>query len=383
MRIAYITNDNPHSLSGWSGTTHFIGRSLKDAGNELIYIHEFDIRSNFVFWIKQKLYPKFTGKFIQPQRYPAINKQYTSQINKQLDKVNTPEFLFSNSSEMIAACSANIPMAFWVDACFAGMLDYYTDFSLLHPETISRANALEQKAYDNAARIFFSSEWAAKTAQKHYNIDSNKIKVVPFGANVTFAPEYDEIKKIISRKTLQKINLLFIGVYWERKGGPLALEVTKKLNDLNIEATLTIVGCTPFSVADKPDFVNQPGFLNKEDEVQNETFQNLLRDSHFLILPSKAECYGLVYAEANAYGLPVLGTKTGGIPTIIENEINGQLFETHAPADDYAEYIIRLHDHLDQYLKLSEGALEAYHKRLNWKVAGQAVTQELKKCLKH
>lgn len=54
------------------------------------------------------------------------------------------------------------------------------------------------------------------------------------------------------------------------------------------------------------------------------------RESDVFVLPSENETFGQVFIEAMASGLPVLGTKVGGIPEIISDSYNGYL----VPPDD-------------------------------------------------
>ncbi len=49
------------------------------------------------------------------------------------------------------------------------------------------------------------------------------------------------------------------------------------------------------------------------------------RDAHLFTLPSSAEAFGNVFAEALASGLPVVGSNVGGIPELIEHGVNGLL----------------------------------------------------------
>lgn len=49
--------------------------------------------------------------------------------------------------------------------------------------------------------------------------------------------------------------------------------------------------------------------------------------SDVFIIPSVIEAFGLVAAEATACGKPVIGAKTGGIPDIVREELNGCLVE--------------------------------------------------------
>jgi len=60
-----------------------------------------------------------------------------------------------------------------------------------------------------------------------------------------------------------------------------------------------------------------------------------------LVLPSHYEPFGRVLVEAMAAGKPVIGTKVGGIPEIIENGTNGLLVAPGSP-DALAGAIIRI-----------------------------------------
>jgi glycosyltransferase involved in cell wall biosynthesis len=378
MKITYISTENPKDLHSWSGLTHYIAQSLVNAGHELSYIHSLHYQTNLIIKLKQKLYPKLTGKFIQANRYPSVNHQYVSQINKALKELSNPDFIFSNSSETIASLKTAIPIAIWVDASFAGMVNYYPEFNILHPESIKKANELEQEAYDSASVIFFASDWAAQTALANYKISSDKVKVVPFGANIQAGIGKDELLDHLQKKSKTVCKLLFIGVNWERKGGEKALAVASALIKAGINTQLTVVGCEPFQKDNCPDFVHQIGFLSKKNESENQQLIALFKESHFFILPSLAECYGLVYAEANAYGLPAIGTKTGGIPTIIKDGLNGKTFDLDADASLYAEFIQSYFLDQEKYTQLALTSLKEFESRLNWRVAGEKVTEILK-----
>jgi glycosyltransferase involved in cell wall biosynthesis len=49
------------------------------------------------------------------------------------------------------------------------------------------------------------------------------------------------------------------------------------------------------------------------------------READLFTLPSSAEAFGNVFAEALASGLPIVGSTTGGIPDLVEHESNGLL----------------------------------------------------------
>ena len=50
------------------------------------------------------------------------------------------------------------------------------------------------------------------------------------------------------------------------------------------------------------------------------------RIASVVVMPSENEAFGMVLAEASAFGVPVIASETGGIPDVIQNNVTGTLF---------------------------------------------------------
>ncbi|HZN97889.1 MAG TPA: glycosyltransferase family 4 protein, partial [Gemmatimonadales bacterium] len=55
------------------------------------------------------------------------------------------------------------------------------------------------------------------------------------------------------------------------------------------------------------------------------------READLFTLPSSAEAFGNVFAEALASGLPIVGSNVGGIPELVEHGVNGLLVTPGSP----------------------------------------------------
>ncbi len=83
-----------------------------------------------------------------------------------------------------------------------------------------------------------------------------------------------------------------------------------------------------------------------------------------LVMPSRSETFGLVAAEAQSCGVPVIAADVGGLPYIIEHGTSG-LLVGNQDASAYATAIERVLGDPAFALRLSEGAIE-HSQRFSW-----------------
>ena len=163
---------------------------------------------------------------------------------------------------------------------------------------------------------------------------------------------------------------LFIGVDWVGKGGEIAVECLNELIKTGVDATLTIVGCkVPEQF--KNEKITNYTFLNKNIPEQAKKLEELFLESDIFILPTRIDAYGLVFCEASAYGIPSLGTDTGGVGGALHNGVNGYLMPYQARGIEYAEKITELFSYDDMYPKMSINSRKLFEEKLNWDAFGQ------------
>ena len=100
-----------------------------------------------------------------------------------------------------------------------------------------------------------------------------------------------------------------------------------------------------------------------------------------MILPTRSDCVPMVLAEANAFGLPVVTTQTGGIPSIVREGENGFMLPLSARGSDYAKVIAEIYLDDQRYAKLVTSSRAAFDARLNWDAWGIAITNSIKTML--
>jgi glycosyltransferase involved in cell wall biosynthesis len=273
------------------------------------------------------------------------------------------------ASAELAYLETDKPVFYFSDTTFRAISGYYPDFTGLSARSIREGNALEQRAIDRATVACFASDWAARSAIDDYGAPHEKVHVVPLPANLVAPPARDSLR---FDRSQGPVRLLFIGVDWVRKGGPIAVDTLRALRGLGIDAELTVVGCTPPSELRDPA-LTVVGYLSKRDPAGARRLDQLFRDADFLVLPTRAECYGIVFGEAAAYALPSIATDTGGVRTAMAHGGAGLLLPYDVGGGEYASRIAEVIEDGDAYRALRVSARAAFDDELNWETWGRRV----------
>ncbi len=374
VKLAYVTAYDARDRSKWSGLGYYMARALNQQAHSLTYVGPLRMSQPWYRWAKKQTYALALQKRYLSDRDLPVVTSFARQASQRLSRLAV-DVVFSPGTVPIAYLEAEQPIVFWTDSAFAGMVDFYPEFTNLCRETLRNGSSVEAAALGRAALAVYSSEWAAETAIQAYGFPRAKVHVVPFGANLDETPSFDEVRGMIDARSTRVCRLLFLGVAWFRKGGDIALEVARELNAAGLPTELLVVGCKPLVAGPIPDFVRSAGVISKSSPMRLLQLKALLAKSHFLVLPSRADCTPVVFGEANAFGVPCLATAVGGIPSIIRAGVNGSTFARDAAISNYCEYIWTYFTDRQRYRELALSSFREYETRLNWSVAGRAVSE--------
>jgi len=82
-----------------------------------------------------------------------------------------------------------------------------------------------------------------------------------------------------------------------------------------------------------------------------------LKRSDIFVSASESESFGLVFAEAMSFGLPIVACRVGGIPEVIEDGKTGLLVEANDP-DSLARALLTLLEDRQLRVQMGEAGLE-------------------------
>lgn len=210
-------------------------------------------------------------------------------------------------------------------------------------------------AYSRAARILPVSRFLQE-AIRSYGIDG-PFEVVPNVVDTgVFFPPNGKAKTGTTRRLLFVGNLEASHV----KGFPTLLHALTRLRDGRHDWQLDVIG----DGAERLHHERTTAELGLDKYVIFHRSQpktvvaQTMREADLLVLPSRIETFGAVVAEALASGLPVVSTKVGGIPELVD-ERSGRL----VPPDDPVALARALEAALDELETFDSAALSASARR--------------------
>lgn len=383
MKVAYVTIADPADIRAWSGTNHCISRALSSQpGVEVIHVGPLKTPRVIVSKLKTlraRLLPS-RGRYLWT-RDPGLLRTYARKVGRLLRDLPC-DLIFSPGTEPIAYLETEKPIVCWTDAPFAAMLGYYPWYSNLSRASRSEGMECDTRALGRCDMAIFSSHWAADASVAAHRADPAKIQVLPFGPNLEIHLRENQLEDLLPLRRRTPWRFLFVGVEWQRKGADIVLEVVAELNRRGYPSEMIVAGCRPpASIGALPPYLKLEGFLDKRSEHDRKKLRDLYQSALFYFMPSRAEASGVVFCEANAFGVPCLAPETGGVPTLIENGVNGQRFALDTSTDGYTDFIISLMKEPSRYDEMARYSLRVSRRRLNWEASGASLHSLLQSLL--
>lgn len=375
-KIAFLCSGPPTDKKIWSGTIYHMYKAFlaQDFEVEWVEVNRFTPLEFTFFLTIEKFHKRIFNRGFNRDHFLAKAFSASRKLQKHLKSSDADLIFAPTTISDIAFLKTSKPILYLNDATFHQLLNYYGGMSGFGWLSKKTTVLIEKIALQKSDALVFSSGWAAKHASEFYKIPSYKVNVIKFGSN-SVAP-----KQIADKNYEGEIVFLFLGVEWERKGGQIALDAVRILRQRNYPVKLQVVGCVP-PVTD-PEVMNVIPFLNKNNPAEAQEIFHFLQNSHFMFMPTRADCTPISFCEAASYGLPVISTHTGGVAAVVESGETGILLPLQANAEKYADEIEILLRDPNQIEKYSLNARKKYEEELNWKVWSEKMKKVITKLVK-
>jgi glycosyltransferase involved in cell wall biosynthesis len=367
MRFIVLHHGEILSEQLWSGIPLNIIQGLKAQGHDVVAIGNLKPGTTFRGRAKGVIYRKLFNKLYLVDRDLHTSASRTPDANRRIAAAGKVEAIIAPQIGDVPFLVAEAPIITVHDATWIQLLDYYPGYerSGYARETIDGGIAMDKRGLERAAHCIFASQWAAESAHRGYGIPKDKLSVAPLGANLSRVPSREDCEAFLKRRGSETCRFLFLGKEWHRKGGDTAVAILTELERRGLPVELHIVGCMPEGKV--PAFVRAHGSLWKNVPGQAQQLEELFQSCDFFMLPTRAECFGLAFCEAAAYGLPTLTTCTGGVPEVVSPD---WAIAKPLPVSvtEYADWILAHYRDREAYSDASRAARAAFEQRLNWNV---------------
>ncbi len=386
--LLLATTEDAFNLKAWSGIPYSLRMALERQVERVSTFRPpppqrtpIDVAKRVLFGAKK--FPLWITK--------ATLKQNAQALKAEIERTR-PDAVLSISSQCVAYLEApGVPVYMFCDAPYWAFCETYAQWET-PPLRIHKFAAEEARAGRRLDGLCFGSDWACGEARRMYGLNSDEtLHVTPLGANwVPALSQADILQRTadrVERLAAGELELLYLGKDWERKGGPLAVEVAAGLRAAGHKVRLHVVGCRPElgDVAGPDGFVTMHGPLYQSDPAQSAELAELFLRSHFLLVPTLAECFGIVFAEAQAFGLPPIARAVDAVPSIVRDgragDNTGMLFDRSAPAAEYVARILELAAKPEAYRETARRAREWFEQRLTWDRTAEGIVTAMREQL--
>ncbi len=219
---------------------------------------------------------------------------------------------------------------------------------------------LQKFAYRRAKKIICVSNFTKNKILEHVNLQN--LVVIPNGVNL------ENFKKEWDVEQIKKENVLMsLGAFKERKGFKYLIRalaiVVKEVPSLEcfVGGGAGVDKSYYNEVFDLADELKISDKIKFFENISDEYINNLYKKAKvFALTPVSREYnfegFGLIYLEANAHSIPVVGMSGSGVEDAIKDGYNGFLAKER-DIKDIAEKIIILFKNEEMYQKMSQNSL--------------------------
>jgi glycosyltransferase involved in cell wall biosynthesis len=226
---------------------------------------------------------------------------------------------------------------------------------LVTPDKSRRQLATQRLAY-RAAHVVVANSTAAAAQLRREGVPSRKIRTIPNGVDCElFSPSgrAGRIRRVITVANLRP-----------EKGHDTLIASAASIVCHRGDVEFWIVGDGPLRASLERHvqirgLATRVHFLGERTDVPA-----LLAASDLFVLPSQSEACPNGVLEAMAAGLPIVASRVGGVPELLDSGETGVLVEPDAP-ERLAEAVIGLMNRPEVALRLGQAAREAAQRRFS------------------
>lgn len=213
--------------------------------------------------------------------------------------------------------------------------------------------------YAAATKVVVQNQYAAKDAMDNHGVAAKKIVQIENGLDKA------GVAKASYNYVQPGLKFLYLGRLHYSKGCDFLVKVFAQVVKRYPNVSLEIVGGGEIAGNLKAlvDELGATGRITLPGPTKDyESVFGYLNEAYVLVVPSRADNFPTVVFEAFSYGIPVIGSKAGGIPEMIDNNVNGYLCGNENE-EEWVEKISYLIENKAERDKMAANARKTFERR--------------------
>ncbi|MEW9669830.1 glycosyltransferase family 4 protein [Ammoniphilus sp. 3BR4] len=243
-----------------------------------------------------------------------------------------------------------------------------------------------KKVIDACSRVVFVSQYLKERAVKGIKISNQKLTVIHNGIDTEkFSPpgEEDHIRKVLRNQygfNEKDIVMLYVGRIVREKGLLEIIRAMKKVKRKQLK--LLVIGASKFG-SDQMNLYER--LVRKQAKEMGESVRFIgyippdelppyYQMSDVFVSPFRwEEPFGLVIGEAASCGLPIITTRKGAIPEIIEHKKEGLLLPPRFNTSDLIAHLKKIMGNQELRERISCRARKKISRHFTWEISAQNI----------
>ncbi|MFT5516081.1 MAG: glycosyltransferase involved in cell wall biosynthesis [Rhodothermales bacterium] len=304
QKINLCSMGDPEDRRTWSGTPRHLLNALRDRGRAGV---SFDAEiSRFKKLLSSALSAPRFGLF-DYQRHPLRRRFVAARVARLTGLTESKATLHTGTFSLpFSQPQADQRHYLFCDATWHLWSRASSDMGKYGTRLLAAAEEDERRSYEQAAHIFPIAEYVRRDLIEHYGVPEDRVTAVGTGLGL--------IRPFEGPKDYSRKHVLFTAKgRFRDKGGTLAVEAFRLARLQDPEITLTVVGCEDGLALEPRPGLTLLGFVPAQD------LQELFETHSLFLLPATNEPWGLVYLEAMACGMPIVGLNRNSFPEICDH----------------------------------------------------------------
>lgn len=261
-----------------------------------------------------------------------------SKALKELEAVSDFDLIHFTDVRESYFCRAKAPMIGNINDTYSADLQSISYYRKLYKDWLFRwlyyfmDHQIEARRLPKLDCVIANSRYTYETVINEYPKCHEKVALCYKSVDINRYKNIFQYRLSAGYETTTPV-ILFIGGNMQRKGVPDLINAAPYVVQKYPNVKFVIIGrdkatndlmnkCKKLNVLQNFLFT---GWRSQDDILE------FYKQATLYVMPSLTEALGVVFLEAMAAGVPVIGTEVGGIPEIIQNNITGILVPVNSP----------------------------------------------------